>query len=58
MASAYTVFVGIGTAGTYVTGVFMGETLFRRANIFFDRAVGRHYWHEDVYKREQCPVRG
>ena len=34
MASAYTVFVGIGTAGTYVTGIFMGET-FSGGQIFF-----------------------
>ena len=34
MASAYTVFVGIGTAGTYVTGIFMGEP-FSGGQIFF-----------------------
>ncbi|MBT2573076.1 multidrug efflux SMR transporter [Bacillus sp. ISL-51] len=34
MAAAYTVFVGIGTVGTYVTGVFLGES-FSIGQIFF-----------------------
>ncbi|MGR3206697.1 DMT family transporter [Bacillus glycinifermentans] len=34
MASAYTVFVGIGTAGTYLTGIFLGES-FSGGQIFF-----------------------
>ena len=34
MAAAYTVFVGIGTAGTYLTGIFLGES-FAGGQIFF-----------------------
>ncbi|KXZ17457.1 hypothetical protein AXI59_07895 [Bacillus nakamurai] len=34
MAAAYTVFVGIGTVGTYVTGIFLGES-FSIGQIFF-----------------------
>lgn len=34
MAAAYTVFVGIGTVGTYVTGVILGEP-FSIGQIFF-----------------------
>ncbi|MEC1261045.1 multidrug efflux SMR transporter [Bacillus swezeyi] len=34
MASAYTVFVGIGTVGTYVTGMVLGEP-FSGGQIFF-----------------------
>lgn len=34
MAAAYTVFVGIGTVGTYVTGIFLGEP-FSIGQIFF-----------------------
>lgn len=34
MAAAYTVFVGIGTVGTYTTGIFLGES-FSAAQIFF-----------------------
>ncbi|WP_152187241.1 DMT family transporter [Bacillus velezensis] len=34
MAAAYTVFVGIGTVGTYVTGVILGES-FSIGQIFF-----------------------
>ncbi|CAN2248158.1 DMT family transporter [Bacillus vallismortis] len=34
MAAAYTVFVGIGTVGTYITGVVLGES-FSAAQMFF-----------------------
>lgn len=34
MAAAYTVFVGIGTVGTYMTGIYLGES-FSAAQIFF-----------------------
>ncbi len=34
MASAYTVFVGIGTVGTYAAGIFFGEP-FSGGQIFF-----------------------
>ncbi|MCI4138062.1 SMR family transporter [Bacillus vallismortis] len=34
MAAAYTVFVGIGTIGTYITGVVLGES-FSAAQMFF-----------------------
>jgi len=34
MAAAYTVFVGIGTVGTYMTGIMLGES-FSAAQMFF-----------------------
>ncbi|MCI3984697.1 DMT family transporter [Bacillus vallismortis] len=34
MAAAYTVFVGIGTIGTYITGFVLGES-FSAAQMFF-----------------------
>ncbi|MBU2658691.1 DMT family transporter [Bacillus cabrialesii] len=34
MAAAYTVFVGIGTVGTYMTGMMLGES-FSAAQMFF-----------------------
>ncbi|MCY8986718.1 DMT family transporter [Bacillus atrophaeus] len=34
MTAAYTVFVGIGTVGTYVTGIFLGEP-FSIGQLFF-----------------------
>ncbi|MEC1651840.1 SMR family transporter [Bacillus vallismortis] len=34
MAAAYTVFFGIGTVGTYITGVVLGES-FSAAQMFF-----------------------
>lgn len=34
MAAAYTVFVGIGTVGTYLTGIVLGES-FSAAQMFF-----------------------
>ncbi|AWM18548.1 multidrug efflux SMR transporter [Bacillus inaquosorum] len=34
MAAAYTVFVGIGTVGTYITGIVLGES-FSAAQMFF-----------------------
>ncbi|WP_456279751.1 multidrug efflux SMR transporter [Bacillus sp. K7] len=34
MAAAYTVFVGIGTVGTYITGFVLGES-FSAAQMFF-----------------------
>jgi paired small multidrug resistance pump len=34
IAAAYTVFVGIGTVGTYIVGIYLGES-FSSAQIFF-----------------------
>ncbi len=51
MVAAYTVFVGIGTVGTYVTGVILGESFSIGQIFFFGFAVVRHFRNEGIYER-------
>lgn len=52
MAAAYTVFVGIGTVGTYMTGIVLGES-FSSPDVLFSFVARWHFRNEIIYERKQ-----
>lgn len=62
VAAAYTVFVGIGTVGTYIAGVFLGES-YSFGQIFFlmillSGIIGMKTFTKKIMRKQEVSING